>query len=170
MNIIKHLTLLIFAGVATAGAFPAQASQLVYQVTGVGTTIGFTIDEQPVLKSVEVDGFVIGSVLVQLNGISQTRDIGFVRELSEGGFIVLGTDINLAGPQLFTGTFATPTLMGGNFQLTGFNNRALLYSLQVRAATAAVPEPSTWLLLLAGSGLLGAALRGRPRIRTVESA
>lgn len=169
MNIIKHLPLLVCAGVATIGGLPAQASQLVYQVTGVGTTIDFTIDEQPALKSVEVDGFIVGNVLVQRNGISQMHDIGFVRGLSEGGFIILGTDINLAGPQLFSGTFAAPTLLAGNFPLTGFNNRALLYSLQVRAATAAVPEPATWLVLLTGFGLLGAALRGRPRMRAVES-
>ncbi len=151
-------------------AIPAQAAQLLYEVAGVGTTISVAIDEQPVLKSVEVDEFVVGDVIVHLNGISQTRDIGFVRVLSAGGFIILGTDIDLAGSQVFTRSFAASTLLAGSFQLAGFNNRALLYSLQVRPAITAVPGPSTWLLVLASFGLLGAALRGRQRMRMTESA
>lgn len=169
MNVIRHLALLVSACVAAIGAVPAQAAQLVYEVTGASTAISFTIDEQPALKSVEVDGFIVGDILVELNGISQLRDIGFVRDLSDGGFIILGTDINLAGPQLFTGAFAAPTMRAGDFQLTGYANRALLYSLQVRPANAAVPEPSTWLFLLSGFGVLGAALRARARIRIVAS-
>lgn len=151
-------------------AVPAHSAQLVYEITGVGTTLSFTVDEQPALKSVVVDGFIIGDVLVQLNGISQVRDVGFARELSFGGFLVLLTDINLAGPQLFTGTFAAPTLLAGNFALTGFVDRSLQYSLQVRPAASAVPEPSTWLLLITGFGALGGAMRGRWRMRTLESA
>lgn len=142
-------------------AAPANAAQLVYQISGVGTTISFALDIQPGVKSVEVDGFVIGDVAVQINGISQIRDIGFVRELSDGGFLILGTNINLAGPQLFSGGFAAPTLLTGDFALTGFTDRTLTYSLQVAPAVLAVPEPSTWLLLLASFGMLGGAMRRR---------
>lgn len=148
-------------------AVPAQAAQLVYEITGVGTTISFAIDDRPGLKSVEVDGFVVGNVAVQVNGVSQVRDIGFVRELSEGGFIILGTSINLAGPQLFSGSFAAPTLLTGNFALTGFTDRTLNYSLQVAPAVLAVPEPTTWLLLLAAFGLLGGAMRRRRQVALV---
>lgn len=150
-------------------AVPAHAAELLYELSGVGTTISFAVDERPLLKTVEVDGFVIGNVLVQLNGVSQVRDIGFVRNLSEGGFIILGTGINLAGPQLFTGPFAAPTLVTGNFALTGFADRSLQYSLQVQPAITAVPEPFTWLCLVIGFGLLGGAMRRRPAIGPMKS-
>lgn len=167
MTFLKYLVL---HGLMAACAVPAHAAQLVYHVTGVGTTISFALDEQPDLKSVEIDGFVIGDIVVQLNGISQVRDIGFVRELSEGGFIILGTNINLVGPQLFAGTFATPTLLAGDFKLNSFTDRSLSYALQVLPAATAVPEPSTWLLLLTSFGLLGAAMRNRRSIGTLRSA
>lgn len=167
MMFFKYLAMLILSGTA---AIPAHSAQLVYEIVGAGTALRFAIEEQPVPKSVLVDGFIVGDVLVEFNGVSQVRDIGFVRELSSGGFVVLLTDINLAGPQLFTGTFAAPTLLAGTFSLTGFVNRSLQYSLQVRPADTVVPEPSTWLLLIAGFGLLGGTMRGRPRMRTLESA
>lgn len=161
MVFFKYLALPVVIGVT---AVPAHSAQLVYELTGVNTTISFAVDEQPLLTSPEVDGFVIRGVLVQINTIAQVRDIGFVRELSEGGLIILGTGIDLAGPQLFTGTFAAPTFRTGTFALTGLTNPNLQYSLQVRPANAAVPEPSTWLLLLASFGLLGGAMRARQRI------
>lgn len=167
MSFFRYLALPVLL---TTSGVPAHAAQLVYEVTGAGTTISFTVDDQPALKSVLPDGFVIGDVLVQLNGISQTRDVGFVRELSDGGFIILGTNINLAGPQLFTGTFSAPTLVTGDFALTGFSDRSLQYSLQVRPAVAAVPEPSTWLLLLTSFGLLGGTMRYRQAAVRMRSA
>lgn len=166
MFIFKYLAMLIIIGTAAA---PARSAQLVYEIVGAGTTISFAVDEQPVPKSVLVDGFVVGDILVEVNGVSEVRDIGFARELSSGGFLVLLTDINLAGPQLFTGAFAAPTLLTGTFSLTGFFDRSLQYSLQVRPADTVVPEPSTWFLLIAGFVLLGFTMRGRPRLRPLES-
>ena len=167
MSFLKYLALPASMGLA---AQHAHAAQLVYEVTGASTTISFAIDEQPIVQSVFPDGFVIGGVLVVLNGVSQPRDVGFARGLSEGGFLILGTDINLVGPQLFTGTFNTPTLLTGNFGLAGFIDRTAQYSLQVSPAVTAVPEPSTWLLLVVSFGLLGGAMRSRTMIASLKTA
>jgi hypothetical protein len=136
----------------------AGAAQLLYTLTG-DTNVSFTLDAEPVPDAVYPDGFLIRNVDVTLNGIDQIRDVGFVRELSSGGFILLGTNLNLTGPQLFSGPFTSPTLLAGNFDLAGFNDPTRIYPLSVALVTAAVPEPQTWLLMVLGFGLAGAALR-----------
>ena len=171
MGLFRYAAALLAAMFAAVPSSGAQAAELLYEATGPGTTISFIIDDQLGPTSIEVDGFVVSNVFVQLNGVSQTRDIGFVRELSEGGFIILGTGYNLTGPQLFSGSYDAPTLLTGTFELAGFRNPELLYSLEVREVTSPVPEPSTWLLLIVGFGLLGMKLRVRASVaRLAEGA
>jgi hypothetical protein len=135
-----------------------SAGQLLYTLNG-DTNISFTVNTQPIPDAVFPDGFVIQNVGVILDGSGQVRDVGFVRNLIGGGLILMGTDLNFAGPQLFSGTLSSPTLLSGNFTLTGFNEPARTFSLSVAPAGAAVPEPQSWLMLLLGFGLIGGALR-----------
>lgn len=167
MFIVRKLILVIAGLVLASSHAHVGAAQLLYRLTG-DTDVTFTVDTQPVPDVVFPDGFLIRNVDVTLNGLLQSRDVGFVRDLSGGGLIVLGSDLNLAGPQLFTGPFASPTLLPGNFVLTGFNDPARTFSLSVSAVGTAVPEPRTWLLMLLGFGLVGGALRTR-RIPSVET-
>jgi len=44
------------------------------------------------------------------------------------------------------------------------------YTLTITEAAAAVPEPATWGLMLAGFGVVGAGLRSRRRSTTVAFA
>ena len=86
----------------------------------------------------------------------------------------LGTDIlpaiGASAPSMFPSvpgatTFAPP-LGAGTYTLWLYDgDGAVTYSFN--AVTAAVPEPGTWMLMMAGFGLIGAALRGRrPRAVT----
>jgi hypothetical protein len=65
-------------------------------------------------------------------------------------------------PILFTGTLSDPTFKRGSFDFTASTDRGQIFdggTVQI----AAVPEPATWLSLIAGFGLAGAALRYRRR-------
>ena len=65
------------------------------------------------------------------------------------------------GEQLFTGATARPTLRLGTFT---FDQGRDGTPLNAELTVAAVPEPTTWTLLIAGFGLAGAGLRRRVRV------
>jgi hypothetical protein len=158
MFIARKLILVIAALVLAANHAQAGAAQLLYILTG-DTSASFTVNTKPVPDVVFPDGFLIRNVNVTLNGLSQLRDVGFARDLSAGGLIISGTNLNLAGPQLFSGPSMSPTLLSGNFTLTGLNNPTRTFSLSVTPVETAVPEPQSWLLMALGFGLIGGALR-----------
>lgn len=162
MFIVRKLILAVLVLLGATTHAQAGAAQLLYTLTG-DTEVTFTVATQPIPDVVFPDGFLIRNVHVRVNGISQLRNVGFVRDLSSGGLIVSESDLNLAGPQLFTGTFAAPTLLAGNFTLTGFDNPSRTFALSVTAVSAAVPEPESWLLMVVGFALAGMALRSRKR-------
>ena len=159
------LSCILFAMGAASGE--ARAAQLLFALDG-DQTIRFTIDTNPMPDRIVVDGFIITDTVVEIDGSNALREVGFVRALSGGGLVILDTPFNLAGPQLFSGSFAQPTLLAGNYRLTGFNDPTITYRLSV-TDIGAVPEPETWLLLLTGFGLLAAGMRTR-RFRATEPA
>ena len=69
----------------------------------------------------------------------------------------------LAQAQPFTATSALVTLAAGTYALTfsayteGGDNSALIDKVSI----AAVPEPATWGLMIAGFGMIGATMRRR---------
>ncbi len=69
--------------------------------------------------------------------------------------------LNLTGAQLYTGLETSPTLSTGLF---AFSDGLTTYELSVDLCNCdPVPEPSTWAMMLAGFGGIGAALRSRRR-------
>lgn len=154
-----------FAALLVVALLPAQAraAELLYELTGPQTAT-FTLPAAPSPDNVLSDGFRINGVAVLLDGSSITSNIGFANILNGGGLQIDGTAIDLTGSQLFSGTLSAPTLLQGQFALASINNPSASYTLIVRPAAAAVPEPSAWLLLMLGFGAVGAAMR-RFRLR-----
>ena len=67
----------------------------------------------------------------------------------------------LTGPDLFTGSAASPIFNIGTFNLSGgFSSGASTLTIS-RAVVAAVPEPGTWAMMLLGFGAVGFAVRRR---------
>jgi hypothetical protein len=58
-------------------------------------------------------------------------------------------------------TFAQSLATGGNIAITGFRYRSDLVLPVTGSATAAVPEPASWAMLLVGFGGMGLAMRAR---------
>ena len=62
------------------------------------------------------------------------------------------------GPQLFAGTTAAPTLLAGTYALAPTSGYSAS-TLTITSVAAAVPEPSSWALMIGGLGLVGGRLR-----------
>ena len=153
------LAALLVASLATLPT-PAHAARFLYQLTGTDT-ISFVIDTDLLVLDPQPDGFIFQSVNITVNSVSQIADIGFVHQYSDGGLSIIGSNFDLAGPTLFTGPYNDPTLLSGQFDLVGLNDDNIRFSLVATDLGAAVPEPQSWLLLLAGFFLFAGALRWR---------
>ena len=150
-----------------AGSVSANAASLLYELEG-NNSISFVIDSDPENTELQPDGFLVPNVIITIDGISAVYDVGFVYEFRQGGLIIRDTLFDLAGPRLYSGPESNPTLLAGNFDLTGFTDPTLEFSLTVTDldAVPAVPEPATWLLLVGAFFAVGGAMRSsaiRPR-------
>lgn len=163
------LARICFAITLLTAVFPAEvrAATLLYELTGP-QNVSFTLTDAPAPDVVFADGFAIRDVAILLDGQNLVRDVRFANALNGGGFVIPGSVIDLTGAQLFSGARSSPILLQGQFSLTGVGNQST-YTLNVRQATAPVPEPSTWLLLMVGFGAVGAALR-RTRVNPAQLA
>lgn len=82
--------------------------------------------------------------------------IGIATPSSELNFITNSTQTLAFFGFTSTTAFSSITLYGGANNFTVFDNVTL-----ASAATAAVPETATWLMMILGFGLIGAGLRSR---------
>ncbi|WP_294058572.1 PEPxxWA-CTERM sorting domain-containing protein [Sphingomonas sp.] len=166
---MMKIKFLLLALLATLVAAPANATQLLYTLTGagpLGAKITFQIKDEPDPTASNALGFTLDGVTVNLGPLSGIRTIAFVNtgglQIRNGGTTVLGL-AGGASPRLFTGTTGNPTMKTGDFTLTGSSGTYLLH-------VAAVPEPATWAMLILGFGAIGVALRTRPARRAALAA
>lgn len=144
-------------------ALPSQApaAQLVIQAQTSQGVLAFVLDETPTpsLGLVTDDYFGFWDLAATLDGAPITLE---AIQFWLGGFARGGFDAHTAalqsfsayGPQLFSGSTHTPTLLEGAFVTSGGD-------LSITPVGAAVPEPQSWALMILGFATAGAALRRR---------
>ena len=167
---------LLLAGASIAAmvvALPASAAPLLFELSG-SRSATFTFDPATTTPDFFSSSFIgdqvsYNSIAGTFGGVDGTAFVGF------GTFLAATLNIQspnlgftqFTGPDLFTVTDMRPVFKLGTFQLTSIVSGAS--TLTISAATA-VPEVSTWALMLAGFGMIGATLRYRRRSTTVAYA
>jgi hypothetical protein len=173
--LLLSTVLFLTAGIASADSF------ITYQFTGGGITASFEVPVNPtVIASTPGFDFIVMPMDLIINGAPSGDRVNFYNTAAGGGFVV--TDggstavINTAGPQLYSGPEASPTMLGvaaGGVTLTGFMPGLPGGTLTTPGTVGPVtstPEPSVTVLL--GVGLLAvglAALRFKPNFGVTAS-
>ena len=156
-----------------AVAVPASADPLLYSFTPTlagAQSFTFNMDSKPSPLASTPFQFTARSQNLTVNGIARTGifDFDFYTIAGSGGLFSTSLGSYL-GPQLFSGTTSAPTLLTGNFTLTGGPSGAGGI-LTVKSLVAAVPEPGTWAMMIVGLGLAGSAMRRRKATMRVSYA
>jgi hypothetical protein len=151
----------------------AKADTLDFTITGAGSTYTFSLPSSPTPDVVTVtSGFGLNNQPIIFDSLSLNSNIFFPLGTSilGGGldlFIFVGgrfpvDSVILQGPQLFTGSEATPTFLTGQFTLMSPIDKNT-YSLKIDSEPSPVPEPGSLVLLATGAV---ATYRSIPRRRT----
>lgn len=154
--------LFLTAGIASADTL------ITYQFTGGGVTASFELPVNPtVLEFTVGTNFQVMPIDLMINGAPSTDKLSFFSAGKFGGGFeaICGltcSDINVAGPQLYTGLESSPTMLGivaGGVPLTNFGTTTAVGTLTSPGTVGPVtstPEPSATVLL--GFGLLAVGL------------
>ncbi len=146
-----------------------------FKLTDGTNVITFSLPSSPTPdQNVDLFLFTMNNVAVDVNGTPENYFISFFTESNFGGLCITtgdptcisdGSIINQAGPQLYTGSEAVPTVSLGTFSLTnlGVNTFSSDFTLEI---TSPIPEPSS--LLMLSTGMLGLAGAVRRKLRGVS--
>jgi hypothetical protein len=168
---MKRYGLAAIALATSLAAFPALATQVLFNLTSVGFfgkpgefAGHWTLDLMPTPSEEDFLEFIIDGPIsgeFDFEGVAnQINNLGFNVSVEGGGFSGnFGTDPTFnetfdgGATTLFTGPTSAPTFKLGTFELDSDS------TLTISAIGA--PEPASWALMILGFGAVGAALRRR---------
>lgn len=154
------------AAVTCVTAVPASAATLLFDFFGPSGTASFQLDSNP---TPDFASTFIGSDQFGFNNVAGIYGgtPGTASTISFGNGIFSSLSITapnlgftqFSSPTLFTGTPTAPVFSTGSYTLINpfFGNGTLTIS----GISAAVPEPGTWAMMIAGFGAISFAMRRR---------
>jgi hypothetical protein len=185
------ISLIVATATLFGAAHSAEAATLIYTLQGNDAsrfTASFTLgtERAPSIvlsDSVRYNGVPItftrpNGTTVQTAALANTGPT--FRTLGNQGGLFLGslggfpTSFQVFGPQLFSGPTSAPQFLTGTFGLSDIPRSRTTdplivnYTLTVSQAVSAVPEPSTWAMMLVGFGFIGSTMRSAKRRRKLS--
>lgn len=168
MNIVKLATVAVVAGLSTVPS-SAEAALLLFNLSG-GRNVTFQLDSNPTPDSSQSflgENAVFQNLPGTVNGAPATLTTvsfgtGIFADLSITAPGLDFTQLASGGP-LFSGPGSAPVFAPGTFQLTNpfFSDQNSTLVISAVGAPGAVPEPSTWAMLILGFGAVGFGMRRR---------
>ena len=163
-NLRKAVIGLLLVG-ASCVSSQASAALVNFNLTG-DVTANFTVNQSPTPSIVNFNNFRIDNV----SGIFQGSPAIFKVAFGGGDFGFSNGNTELMaigfGSPLWSGTTAAPKFILGDYSFHGFTSVLPEsvrtdghYFLSITSVPGGVPEPSTWMMMVAGFGLLGGAMR-----------
>jgi hypothetical protein len=169
----KEALIILAAPIALASA-PAEAAIFNFDLNG-SYNASFGIDTDLLTPPSESgdDYFLIENIAGVFDGLRQVApSIQFSTAAANGGFTIELADgefLGFFGLPLFTGSTMLPQLTTGTFTLASDFDSSQSF-LTITAAAAAVPEPASWAMMLAGFGAVGFTMRRRTPTRVTVRA
>ncbi len=159
-SILIGASLLTLAIAAT----PAAAAPLLFELSG-SRSATFTFDPATTTPDFFSSTFIgdqasYNSIAGTFGGVQGTAFVGFGTNLA-AALNIQSANLGFTqfvGPQLFTTVNARPVFNLGTFQLTSIVSGASTLRI---SAVSAIPEASTWAMMLLGFGMMGTAMRYR---------
>jgi hypothetical protein len=141
----------VASALALASGVAQAATELAFTITGAGHTLIFDLPQNPTPDTFTLDqSFGFDDVSGTEDGSPVGFDVIFFVPTLGDGNLHIGFNSPYFGDQLYTGSEKTPTFKIGSFAIT---DDEFDYTLTI----SAVPEPSTWGLMLLGFAGLGFA-------------
>jgi hypothetical protein len=165
-----HILALAAGFMALAAPSAANAAPLLFNFSGPSGTAIFQLDSNPTPDYVNSYSFLPGSDQFGFNNVAGTfgGTAGTASTINFGEGIFASLNIlapglgftQFGGPALFTGSPDAPVFSIGTYTLLNpfLGNGTLTIS-----SAAAVPEATSWAMMVIGFGLTGAAVRYRRR-------
>jgi uncharacterized Zn-binding protein involved in type VI secretion len=173
---MRSRVLLAAAVMLSLGTVGAKADIVQFSVATGGNTITFDVPENPTSVTVVAadNFFTIGGVTIAFNGsvVKATDTIEFSPAIANGNvekiadlssFFNINLGNILATGPYFTGSLSDPTFVPGFYGIAGS-------SVTITDISAAVPEPSTWAMMILGFFGLGAMAYRRKNGTALNSA
>ncbi len=143
-----------------ASAPSASAVELLFSYSGSEGTFEFEDSSMPPAQGTGTASLISPTGVEDGTPSNFGGDIAFFLSKDDGG---LNTDkLSLFGPQIFSGPTNAPVFSPGVYVL--FSNpgdTVVDGSLTISSVVSPAPEPGVWLLMLAGFGAAGLAVRRR---------
>jgi len=172
----RNTSAAVAALLAVMVASPASAALLNFQLTG-SQQASFQIDTETAPNFFSTSSLIGNQVRFDnvsgiFGGVSGLASISFgtnlIADLNINGTALGFTQLSGNGPDLFTGNPADPVFTLGSFNLSNpfFGQNDVL----TISAVAAVPEPSTWAMMIlgfAGVGFVAYRRNGKRALVTV---
>lgn len=177
---MKYAVALAAAASALGLSAPAAAAPYIFTLTG-DYQASWQLDSNPtpnnsygykfVLKNITGDFPGLAGSFVVLDFYTWDAELakqewgGFTLSDQTSGAVLQDGYDKFHDVQLFTGPASAPVFKTGTFSfLSNVNGNPL--QLVIAEATAPVPEPATWAMMIAGFGLVGGAMRRTTNVRT----